>query len=58
MFRLLIVAVLGFSAWHFSLDIADLFESSEYLFIGFIGAVGLCLVAESLKRASFRSRRF
>jgi hypothetical protein len=58
MFKLLVVAVIGIAAWHFSFDIADVFESSGFLFIGFILAVGICLVAESCKRASLRSRRF
>ena len=55
MFKLLVVAVIGIAAWHFSFDIADVFESSGFLFIGFILAVGICLVAESWKRASLRS---
>ena len=58
MFKLLVVAVIGIAAWHFSFDISDVFESSGFLFIGIILAVGNCLVAESWKRASLRSRRF
>ena len=58
MFKRLVVAVIGIAAWHFSFHIADVFESSGFLFIGFLLAVGICLVSESWKRASLRSRRF
>ena len=58
MFRLFVIAIIGLSAWHFSFEIADIFASSEYLFVGFLAAVGLCLVKESFKRAGYRTRRF